>query len=183
MADRPVGVYIAYERAQGKRWTYWLIARMLTGGGAIRFESATPGRMINFAFVPEDVTNFTIELIAEPRLLAGIYGGGIFAYAAALLAGRWVKFPVVRLEQPGAEPGQQWIQVRGNGVPQRRRTRKVAEQIAAALAGHGYSGLMPDLNDESLWRVPAAQIVIGLGLAVLTSMLVVVMIWAFFHYT
>ncbi|MBN1122259.1 MAG: hypothetical protein JXJ17_14370 [Anaerolineae bacterium] len=183
MTDRPVGVYIAYERAAGKRWTHWLIARMVTGGGTIRFESATPGRMVSFAFDPAKVTSFTIEMIAEPRLLAGIYGGGLFAYTAATLAGRWVKFPVIRLEQPEAEQGQQWIQVRGSGVPQRRQTRKIAGQIAAVLSGHGYSGLMPDLNDASLWRIPTAQIVIGLALTLFTLMLVAVLIWAFFYYT
>ncbi len=183
MANRPrgttpLGVTIEYEREEGKKSIYWWIARMLTDNGTIRFESATPKKMLNFTFEPARVTRFSIEMIADPALLSSIYGGGVIALAVAAIAGRWVKFPIIRLEQPDGEQGQQWIHVRGSGVPQRRQTRKIAERIAETLAENGYSGMVPDLNDDSLWRVPTAQIVIGLALVGLMFACVGVVFWA-----
>ncbi|MBN1121556.1 MAG: hypothetical protein JXJ17_10790 [Anaerolineae bacterium] len=169
MAAQPTKVYIEYERGAEGFTSTWVKARMLTddSDGTLRFESVILWNQMTCEFKPDTVCRFTIIKIAEPHTFISHYLGGIITGETKTgMPGSIVNFPIIQLEQPEAE-GWPLVRIRGAGKPERKQTRAVAQRITAMLTDHGYTGPLPDLSDDSMWRVPRAQKVISCSLVVL----------------
>jgi hypothetical protein len=168
MAARSMKVYIEYERGAEGFTSTWVKARMLVdeADGTLRFESLVRSNQMACVFKPDTVCRFTIVKIGEPHTFTSRYLGGIVTgETKSGMPRSIVNFPIIQLEQPEAG-GQPVIRIRGAGKPERKHTREVAQRITATLTDHGYTGPLPDLSDDSMWRVPRAQKVISCSLVV-----------------
>lgn len=178
MITQSMKVYIEYKRGAEGFTSKWVKARMLTSNvdGTLRFESAIRKKRLMAEFKPENVTSFTIIKIAEPHTFINPVAGNLITTEVNTgLTRSTVNFPVIQLKQSAAG-GEELIRIRGAGRPQRKRTLAIARNIAAALAANGYPGTLPDLSNESMWRVPRAQKIIGFALTVLGLVIVVLTI-------
>jgi hypothetical protein len=169
VANDTYRVFTQREKEDGKKAAMWQVADLTVDetAGAISFASkGALAKKWEMAFRPDQMTAFTIEMIADTNTLAAMYGGGLLGWGVAALMGRWVKLPVLHLEQAGAEAGNRLITVRGTGLQQRKVTEKIARRLASFLAERGYSGQMPDVNTEEYWKAPTAAILVGCGIVV-----------------
>jgi hypothetical protein len=118
---------------------------------------------------PGDVDGFEILMISDPTTMAAMYGGGLLGYGIAALMSRWAKLPVVKLSQATGVPGMRWFHIRGTGFQQRKATRTAAVELGNWLREGGYSGVMPNLDDEELWKFPLIPVLVGCGLVLVVS--------------
>lgn len=169
MANETFRIFTQREKEDGKKTTMWLIADMIfdetTGTISINSKGALAKKW-QMSLRPDQLTSFAIEMIADTNTLAAMYGGGLIGYGVAALMGRWVKLPVLHLEQAGAEAGNRLVTVRGTGMQQRKVTEKIARRLASFLGERGYSGQMPDVNTEEYWKAPTAAILVGCGIVI-----------------
>jgi hypothetical protein len=97
----------------------------------------------------------------------------LIGWGVAALMGRWVKLPVLHLEQAGAEAGNRLVTVRGTGLQQRKVTEKIARHLATFLAERGYRGEMPAVDSEEYWKAPTAAILVGCGVVIAVIVLLI----------
>jgi hypothetical protein len=169
MASETYRVFTQREKADGKKTTAWLVADMAIDetGGLVNINSkGALAKKWQMTFRPDQITGFVIEMIADTNTLAAMYGGGLVGWGVAALMGRWVKLPVLHLEQGGAEAGNRLLTVRGTGFQQRKATEKIARHLATFLAERGFSGQMPDVNNEEYWKAPTVAILVGCGVVI-----------------
>jgi hypothetical protein len=168
MAQKRERVFVERESDKGKKMG-WRVAWLTFDpmAGAINLES-TGGlaKKWTIALQAARLDAFEILQISDVATLSAMYGGGLLGWGIAALMSRWVKVPAIKLAQQTAEPGQKWVHLRAPGM-RPKKTRELANRIAAFLSERGYSGMMPNLQDEALWKVPTAPIAIGCGVVIL----------------
>lgn len=140
-------------------------------GGAITLNSIGILGKFESRYEATQISAFTIELIEDLQTLALIYGGGLLGYGMAWLISRWVKTPVIQLTQPLGKPGDQWVQIRTAGVFSNKATQTLAKEIGRFLAERGYKGMQPNLDDESMWKMPVVPVLVGCGGVILLVLL------------
>lgn len=168
MALKRERVLVERESDKGKK-VGWRVAwlELDSMAGTINFES-TGGlaKKWKITFQAAGLDAFEILQISDVATLSAMYGGGLVGWGIAALMSRWAKVPAIKLAQQTAEPGQKWVHLRAPGM-RPKKTRDLANRIAAFLTERGYSGMMPNLQDEALWKVPTAPIAIGCGIVIL----------------
>jgi len=178
-ADREK-VQVEREDEEGKKkgWrNAWL--ELDHAAGTISLESA--GGIANkfaMTLAANQLDGFEIIQISEVNTLAAMYGGGLLGYGIAWLMSRWVKVPAVRLTQQSAPPGEQWVNLRAPGT-RVKKTQAVAQRIDGFLRERGYQGMMPDVQNEELWKNPAGKILVGCA-AVIVVLLCLFVVFALF---
>ena len=169
MATETYRVFSQREKEDGKKTNLWLGADMTideTGGTIAINSKGALAKKWQMTFRPDQMTGFVIEMIADTNTLAAMYGGGLIGWGVAALMGRWVKLPVLHLEQVGAEPGNRLVTVRGMGFQQRKATEKIARHLATFLPERGYRAEMPAVDTEEYWKAPTMAILIGCGIVI-----------------
>lgn len=179
MAEKPQRVYVEREDEEGKT-KGWRLANLEFDemAGTINLRSVGAlGKKWEMTFTPSAIGTFAIDLVKDVNTLAAFYGGGLVGYGMAALMSRWVKTPVVRLEQPMAEPGQRQARLRVPGM-RPKKTRELAERVERTLRERGYNGIMPNLADEDLWKVNTGAILLGCGgvIAAVVVCLLIIMV-------
>jgi hypothetical protein len=180
VAGKREKVTVQRENEKGQQWGWqvaWLEVDDITGMLQLS-STGMLSRKWNFAIRPDQLTSFTIEMISDTSSTAMMYGGGLLGYGIAAFMSRWVKMPVIRLEQQSAEPGQKWVQIRGVGFGPRKVTRNLANRIARLLPEKGYKGMLPDLADDTPWKYPVMPVLAGCGLVILAIALVMICVIA-----
>lgn len=166
MAENPYTVSVQREKEDGKMTNLWLSASLTFDETAGTVTVASKGALAKKWAVtlrPDQITTYALDLISDTSTLALMYGGGLVGWLMAAIMSRWAKLPVLRLEQSMAEPGQRKVVVRGVGYPQRRATEKIARHFERFLNEHGFTGMMPDLSDENVWKFPMVPVLVGCG--------------------
>ncbi|MBN1310157.1 MAG: hypothetical protein JXB30_01980 [Anaerolineae bacterium] len=176
MTGKREKVTIQRENEKGQQWGWqgcWLELDDVTGMLQLSQAGIIGGKW-NIAIRPDQLTSFTIEMISDSSSTAMMYGGGVLGYGVAALMSRWVKMPVIRLEQQAAEPGQKWVQIRGGGLSPRKTTRDLAKRIASVFQEKGYKGMLPDLVDDTPWKYPIMPVLAGCGLVIAAVLLLTI---------
>jgi len=124
-------------------------------------------RTLNLAFRPAQVTALEVHLqslLMRDGLLPWLIGG---------LTG--AKVPVLRLVQTTELHGTQeaYLRAARPGRAGYLFTRYAALDVADFLRRRGYSGPLPDLNDDERWRVPVATAILTMVIAVAATLLCV----------
>jgi hypothetical protein len=186
MAQAGIAVMTQRENEKGKREALWRGARygidQMTGTITVTSVGALAKKWV-VTLRPEQIEAFTIDLISDTNTLAMMYGGGLLGYGVAAIMGRWVKMPVMIFHQPMAEPGQQWIQIRAGGMSPRKQLREMATNTVNFLRERNYPGMLPDVNDETLWKAPTVAILVGCGVVMAVVVCIVAVLIAIGAYS
>ncbi len=176
MAQDRERVFVERESEKGKRLNWhaaWLRLDQMTG--VIALQSMGVAKKWAVTFQVAQLEAFEILRVSDVRTLTAMYGGGLAGWAMAAIMSRWAKVPVIKLSQQSAEAGGRWAHIRMPGM-RPKKTRDLANRIADLLRQHGYSGMMPNLADEELWKAPTGPILIGCGLLIVIVVCLVAVI-------
>jgi hypothetical protein len=168
VAEQKYRVFVQRENEKGRkvgwRWA-WLRLEQTTQTVSLESIGALAKKW-SASMQPGDVDGFEVLLISDVNTLAVMYGGGLLGYGIAALMSRWAKIPIIKLSQATGVPGMRWFHIRGMGFQQRKATQAVAGELASWLREGGYSGVMPNLDDEELWKFPLVPVLVGCGLVI-----------------
>jgi hypothetical protein len=155
-------VMVQKEEAGGKK-TMWQAGTLQTEdvSGALNMSVTTLFNKWNLSMPVKQISSFQVLLVGDVQTLTMMYGGGLLPYLLALFMSRWVKIPVLEFKDQLSGVS---VQVRAGGLQPRKATRTLALKLADFLQQKGYSGLIPNLNDETLWKFPWVPVLIGLGI-------------------
>jgi hypothetical protein len=175
----PQGETVLVQREKGGKQTQgWVGARLNIDAATGMIALAGTGIFNKFSMTvrPDQVQTFGIDLISDTNTLAIMYGGGLLGYGIAALMGRWVKLPVIAITQSSTEPDSSWVRIRSAGWGSRGKTRTLAQRIANALTEHGYRGMQPNLNDETLWKTNYAAMAGGCLLVIVALFIILAVV-------
>jgi hypothetical protein len=168
MTEQKYRVFVQRENEKGRK-VGWRVAWLNLDRTMQRMGLEPIGALAkkwSVSMQPGDVSGFEILMISDPTTLAAMYGGGLLGYGIAALMSRWAKIPVIKLSQATGVPGMRWFHIRGTGLQQRKATRAAAVELRNWLRDGGYSGMMPNLDDEALWKFPIVPMLVGCGLVI-----------------
>jgi hypothetical protein len=178
MAQNKITIQLERENDQGKkmRWHNGTIQMdPVTGTITLHSMVILMGKVTDIVYSVKEISAFSIVMVSDYWSLVHMYGGGLLGYLVAWIMSRWIKMPVIRLENPLGGTGKTWVQIRGVAFFQpRKATRKLANQLSSFLGENGYRGITPNLNDEEQWKFPIVPVVAGV--AILIALLVLLMV-------
>ena len=181
MASNPVKKQPIYLRRENDKGIVqgWAVSNMEIDqmAGEVRFSprGLLAGKW-GITLRPAQVTAFQIEMISDISTLGMMYGGGLLGYGIAAFMSRWVKMPALKFEQGDAPMGERQMTIRAVGWQPRKKTREIANTLAAMLTERGAKVLMPNLADDEAWKYPIVPVLIGVGILILIVVVLCVVV-------
>ncbi|MGF1507524.1 MAG: hypothetical protein ACFB51_20725 [Anaerolineae bacterium] len=173
-----MAVLVVKREKEAGQQSAWRGATLDYSGGTILLKGKGIGKTWEMTFHPDSITTFAVDQISDITTLSTLYGGGLVGYVAAAIMSRWVKVPVRTLEQAVGTPGQRSAQIRAAGWSPRRDLQEIARELSTHLQMNGYSGALPDLEDEAVWKAPTRAILAGCGLTIALVFVLFIVIFA-----